>query len=249
VKSFILRYRNEHGRDRLITIGRFDVWNTGTARTEAKRLLREEINIGDDPLGERKAKRDELTVNEMLDRYVESARFESKGEFTRYVDKGRLNRHVRPLLGTRMLSELTLGTVERAFADIASGKTAVGKIKTKKHGLARVTGGEGTARKAIQLFRAALSWAVREKLLGANPATGVELGKDGVRRLVLDPAQYTAMFEALDQLEGNGEGRVLPKHADAIRVIAMTGARRGEICGLRREHVDGKAGLIILPPA
>ena len=35
--------------------------------------------------------------------------------------------------------------------------------------------------------------------------------------------------------------------ADAIRLIAMTGARRGEITGLRWQHVDMKGGRIVLP--
>ena len=38
-------------------------------------------------------------------------------------------------------------------------------------------------------------------------------------------------------------------HADAIRVIALTAARRGEIAGLRWQNVDLKKGLIILPPS
>jgi len=36
--------------------------------------------------------------------------------------------------------------------------------------------------------------------------------------------------------------------ADAIRVLAMTGARRGEIAGLQWKHLDLDAGTITLPP-
>ena len=41
--------------------------------------------------------------------------------------------------------------------------------------------------------------------------------------------------------------RLRPAAADAIRIIAMTGARRGEIAGLRWRHVDIKGGRIVLP--
>ena len=43
------------------------------------------------------------------------------------------------------------------------------------------------------------------------------------------------------------ERRLRPSVADAIRVIAMTGARRGEIAGLCWRHVDLKGGRIVLP--
>ena len=36
--------------------------------------------------------------------------------------------------------------------------------------------------------------------------------------------------------------------ADAIRLIALTGCRRGEAAGLRWRHVDLKHGRIVLPP-
>ena len=40
-----------------------------------------------------------------------------------------------------------------------------------------------------------------------------------------------------------------PAVADAIRIIALTGARRGEIANLRWSHVDLARGLIVIPPA
>jgi integrase len=44
------------------------------------------------------------------------------------------------------------------------------------------------------------------------------------------------------------ERRIRPAVADAIRVIALTGARRAEIAAMRWQHVDLKAGRIVLPP-
>ena len=43
------------------------------------------------------------------------------------------------------------------------------------------------------------------------------------------------------------ERRLRPALADAIRIIALTGARRGEITGLRWQHVDLKRGVFTLP--
>lgn len=246
-KTFLLRYRNSRGAERKMRIGGYPEWDTGAARDRAKEVLRTQVNIGIDPLAEREAARDALTVSEVLDAYLKSAHFAGKAESTRVIDNGRLERHIRPLLGKKVVEELTQDQVARAFADIRDGKTAVGKVKTKKRGLARVTGGEGTARAAIRLFRAVLSWAVTEKKIIDNPAMGVKIGKDGVRELLLSAAEYVAMFEAVDKLEANGG--IKTSEADVVRLIALTGARRGEILGLRREHVNVPLARIELPPS
>jgi integrase len=54
------------------------------------------------------------------------------------------------------------------------------------------------------------------------------------------------MFKALDRMER--ELRIRPSVADAIRLIAFTGCRRGEAAGLRWSHVDLKQGRLVLPP-
>ncbi len=244
IKSFIWRFRNQHGRERLITIGRCSEWTATAARKEAERM-RGDVNRGDDPMAERQEARDALTVNQVLDKYEASARFARKAENTQAIDKGRLTRHVRPLLGNRLVQDLRVNDVEKAFADIAAGKTSK-KVKTKKRGLARVTGGEGTARKAIRLLAAALTWAMREELIDSNPAAGAEVGSDGRRDLTLDADGYAALFKTLDAMEADKS--IHGDVADAIRVIALTGARRGEIVGLQRQYVDVNRGVIVLPP-
>jgi integrase len=57
---------------------------------------------------------------------------------------------------------------------------------------------------------------------------------------------YASLFRALERMEN--EKRVRPAHADAIRIIALTGARRGEIANLLHSNVDLKNGIITLPP-
>ncbi len=77
---------------------------------------------------------------------------------------------------------------------------------------------------------------------------GIQLGTSGTRETILEgTAHYTRLFAALDNLVTSGE--VKPAVADAIRVIALTGARRGEISALKWSYVDLERGLITLPPA
>jgi integrase len=57
---------------------------------------------------------------------------------------------------------------------------------------------------------------------------------------------YAQLFRTLSKMEN--EHRIRSTVADAIRLIALTGARRGEVVGMKWVHVDLKSGLITLPP-
>jgi integrase len=243
-KSFVFQYRTREGRTRRATIGKVGSLTPDQARTLADDMSRK-VKGGGDPLEDKRSARDALTVGELLDRYLASEKFAEKAATTRLTDTGRIKRHLRPLLGGRHACKLQSEDVRRVFALIRDGRTAT-TIKTGPHGLARVVGGEGTARKAIRLLRAIFAWGIAEKMIEGNPADGVSTGSDGERETVLDPQDYTRLFATLAAMET--ERRLRPAAGDAIRVIAMTGARRGEITNLRWQHVDLKRGLLLLPP-
>lgn len=247
VKSYLFKYRTPEGRQRRATIGKHGDWTPDEARQKADEWRRK-VNTGGDPLDERAAARNALTVNDLLDRYFESGKFAEKAASTQAIDKGRADHHLKPLLGKRVIEKMTAEDVRRAFIAIRDGKT-VRTIKTgKKRGVAKVRGGEGTARMAIRLLRAVFSWGLSERLIASNPATGVAIGADGERDTVLEGADdYARLFRTLAKMET--EKRIRGPAAGAIRVIALTGARRGEIAGLRWRHVDLKTGRIVIPPA
>lgn len=245
-KSYVLRYRTTAGEQRMVTLGRHGPLTPELARQKARDMLHG-ISTGADPLAERKAAREALTVAELAALYLASARFSEKAPSTQAVDKGRMARHILPTLGKVRADALTREDVRRALAAIRDGRTAA-TVKTKVRGLARVTGGEGTAGKAVLLLRAMLAWAVDEGMLDANPAAGVKVPASGTRDTVLDGGdQYAALFRTLERMEA--EHRIRRPVADAIRVIALTGARRGEIAGLRWGHVDTKSGRLVIPPS
>lgn len=242
VKSYVYQYRTPEGRQRRATIGQHGDWTPDQARCRADEW-RQIVKTGGDPLKAKRELREAPTVSDVIDAYLASERCKSKAPSTRAGDRGRIERHLRPLLGRKHVHTLTVGEVERAFAAIRDGKTAV-RIKTGKHGLARVTGGEGTAREAIKLLRSILGWAVLDGLIKANPAERVKTGSSGTRDTILGGADdYARLFQALDAMNGRFRSAAI----DAIRLIALTGARRGEITGLRWAHVDLKRGLLTLP--
>jgi len=247
-KSFIVDYRNKYNTKRRWTIGRYsETLKTGAARETARTTLSKIDLKGFDPLGAEKATREAPTVNELLDQYLESAKFASKAESTQYMDESRIKRHLRPTLGKFRIEEVTADKVRRAFADIRDGKTAVVEKTEKKRGKARVRGGETAARSCIKQLSAIFTWAVREGLATDNPCIGVETGSPKVREAILETAdQYKLLFEALDALQQ--EKKIPDAAADAIRVLAFTGARRNEVTEARWSWVDLEAGTLTVPP-
>ncbi|HRI91361.1 site-specific integrase [Accumulibacter sp.] len=246
VRSFIYQYRNREGRTRRYTIGRL---SDALTCEQARKIAREkavEVHNGVDPMGVKSARRTALTVNELLNLYLESSAFAQKAASTKAIDRGRIQRHVRPLLGGQHADQLTADTIRRAQSAIAEGQTA-GTVKTTARGVARVTGGRGTADKAVLALRAAYSWAVAEGILKENPAASVKVAQPGQRDTILHgTGAYASLFRTLATMEN--EHRIRPAAADAIRFIALTGARRGEVANLGWDHVDFRSGQIAIPP-
>ncbi len=245
IKSYLFQYRTPEGRTRKITIGRHgDPYTAEKAREKAEQHANA-VKAGADPMRDKRERRNALTVGDVLDRYLASPAFAEKADSTRAIDRGRIERHLKPLLGNKTADRLSADDVRNAFKAITDGKTAA-NIKTGFRGRARVTGGEGAARMAIRLLKAVFAWAVEDELLKQNPAASVKLGADGRRDAVVSSTEdYTRLFETIQKLEDTLQ--IKRPAADAIRVIALTGARRGEIAGLRWRHVDTKKGVIVLP--
>lgn len=245
VMSYVFQYRTPQGESRRATIGKHsETLTADIARVKAKEMRRT-VEDGGDPLGVKQAQRDALTISGLLDLYLASAKFAEKADSTRLIDKGRIERHLRPLLGKQYVQALKPDAVRRVFGQIRDGNTAA-KVKTGKRGLARVTGGEGAARMAIRLMRAILSWGVEEGYAALNPAADVKVGSDGSRKTIMQGGDdYARLFRTLDTMEN--EKRIRQAHADAIRLVALTGARRGEIASLIWRYVDLQKGVIVLP--
>jgi integrase len=174
-----------------------------------------------------------MTIAGLCDLYLEEGT-ETKKASTVATDEGRILRHIKPLLGSRLISEVTTADVERFMRDVAKGKTAA-DVKTKKRGRAIVEGGKGTASRTVGLLGGIFTFAVARKLLGTNPVRGVKRYTDRKGERFLSPKELTALGEALRALEAE---RANASAIAVIRLLTFTGARKGEITGLRWPEVD-----------
>src|SRR5262245_19766957 len=200
----LLRYTSgRHGSD----------WTPESAREEARRLLGDVAHKAD-PAAEKRAARNAQTVSELCDLYLADAetgrlvtrRRSPKKTSTLDTDRGRIERHIKPLLGRRAVASVTRGDIEAFMFDVAAGKTA-GKTKTKARGLARVRGGKGTASRTVGLLGAIFAYATRHRMRTDNPVHGIMRPADGRRTRRLMDDEYKAFGEALRKAD---EAKIWP---------------------------------------
>lgn len=231
-----------NGQSRWITIGPHGApWTPEKARTKARSILGE-IADGTDLAAIREEEKTAPTVAEFCDRYLKDAenglvryRGKPKKTSTLATDRGRIERHIKPLLGRKLLKNVTTGDIEAFMFDVAEGVTKADFKPDKKFSRIRVTGGQGTAARTVGLLGSIFSYAKKKRLVEHNPVQGVERFADQHRTRTLTPMEWKALNKGLEKYERAGGNT----HAvNIVRLIAFTGARRGEIVNLRCGEID-----------
>jgi integrase len=241
--AYILKYRIADGkRQRWHTIGKHgSPWTPDTARAEAQRLLGE-VAKGNDPAAAKQARRAAITLADLCDQYLKDARAGrvlkrsgvAKRASTLDIDAGRIERHIKPLLGSCTVAAVTRRDVERFLHDVAEGKTKA-RVKTKARGLARVKGGKTAANRSTGLLGAIFTYAVRQGMRPDNPVRGLQRFADRKRDRRLSDEEYRILGQAVARAS---EEAIWPPAVAVVRFLALTGWRKGEALGLRWSEVD-----------
>jgi len=205
--------------------------------------LLHKIDDGTDIANERVAERGRITFAAAWELYLKSQKFaecrpRSQGSIR---DHGRL--HLLPELGAKALADIGPNDARALVAKFST----VRKIKDKWGKLVQ-RGGPVTARKAFSTLSAFMGWAADVSgLIERNPLyRAVKLRADRRREQMWSSEEYQRFFAALDALAGFGPDKVRPVVADAIRLIAFSGMRRGEVQNLVWSQVRLRESKIIL---
>lgn len=242
-KSYILQYRNKFGRLRRITLGKPAQDFTPEQARDAAIKMRGRIAGGADPSAEKKANRNAQTVAELCDEYLKAGKGRIK-ESTLEMDRSRIERHVKPLLGSRPAASLAHADLERFLRDVMAGKTA--PKPTTGHNRPRggkTTGGPGVASRTLGMLGTILERGVRNGVLASNPARGIARPKDKPARPSFSFEAVASVGAAMRQLESEGENVTGLR---AIRFLLLTGTRRMEALTLIWEAVDRRAHCLRL---
>jgi integrase len=246
-KSYAVDYRAGSGRvapKRRLTIGKHgSPWTPETARTEAKRLLAD-VAAGRDPAAARQNERNAMSFGELIDLYLAEGAGHKKAS-TLKADRGRIEHHLRPLLGKLRAHRIGRAEVERLRNAVAAGKTAE-KIASgeKRQPGSLATGGKGAAAQCVALVSSIYAFAIGRGLCADNPGRGVK--KAPVRKVerFLSEAEIARLAEALDA-EARRSGNPYPPAA--IKLLLLTGCRKSEIANLSWDYVDFELECLRLP--
>jgi integrase len=242
--SYFVMFRTDEGRQRLYTIGQHGApWTPDSAREKALAVLSDVKLKGGDPSAAKRARREAATVADLCEAYwadAESGRLltrrrEPKKASTLLSDRGRIEKHIRPLLGAMKVATVTREDVRAFMHAVTEGKTAARHPTGKRRGMSNVRGGKGVASRTVGLLGAIFSYAVENRMRSDNPVRGVIRPADGRRERRLSDVEYAALGAALRQAAA---GAVWPAAVTAIRFLAASGWRAGEALGLRWADVD-----------
>jgi integrase len=168
-------------------------------------------------LVEEPAPRGGLTFAEAYEEY--EATLTTKKPKTQTEYKRLLGKYFIPRLGKKRLRELTYEQVVACVADAAPSEAA----------------------HALVVCRAFLRWCVKppRRYIPHSPLEGVEVKVAKKRKRILNPEELRTVWTAA--------GKQSYPHGVIVRLLILTGQRRGEIANLRWPWIDQQAQTITLP--
>ena len=183
-----------------------------------------------------------MTISELCDQYAAHGRPLKKAS-TLATDVGRIKRHIKPLIGNRFVADITRGDVMKVLQDIANGSTKLDE-KTRRRGRSIVDGGKGTASRTVGLLGAIFTYAIACEIVESNPCRDIKCFPDRKCMRFLSQQEIVRLGLALKRAVEEGENL---KAVSIIKLLAFTGARKGEIEQLKWFEVDLDKQFCALP--
>ena len=216
VRSFVLNYRAA-GRERRVTIGRYPTWSVTAARAEAQ-MLRREVDLGRDPMGERHEDRAAPVMADLCREYLERHAVKKR---SRRDDEAMINNDILPRLGKMKVGDVRHADMERLHREI----TKRAPIKANR-----------VVACLSKMFALAQKWDWRSD----NPVRGIERNAEERRNRYLSTEEIARLADALNRHPERAS-------ANAIKLLMLTGARRGEVLSARWDQFDLEAGVWMKP--
>jgi integrase len=227
-RTYFIHARNRAGRQLKMKIGVHGTIAAERAREIAARELGK-IAGGDDPAEEKRvakaaeAKRLAIpTVAQLCDRYIADHAQEHKRASSIRDDRALIEKKIKPALGTKRVPDVEKADIEALHRSMK---------KTPYRG-----------NRVLALLSKMFSLAVSWKLCSDNPVKFVKRYEEQPRQRYLSIAELTRLAEVL----ATHPNRVT---ANALRLLLLTGARRGEVLAMTWPQVDRDPGVWVKPSA
>lgn len=221
VKSYLVQYRNWQGRSRRLTLGKHGAITVKKARELAQATLGD-VARGLDPVQERQAERRTMTLKRLaklflLKHVTPKRKPATLAEYTRLLEK-----HVLPRLGSRKVDQLSRREVEALHHAMRRTPTMANRV--------------------LAVLSAVMTYAERQELRpqNTNPCRLVERYREKSRERYLSPDELARLGETLAAAEKGKDEH--PSAILALRLLALTGMRKGEVLSLRWSEIDLEHG-------
>lgn len=226
---YVVQYRmgGRNSPTRRITLGEHGRLTPMEARKEAKRILGR-VALREDVAEVRSVKRRENKLASVADRYLE--------EYVQHQNKPSTQREAARMVESR---------IKPALGTIKVGDLTRARVKEWHHSM-RATPYE--ANRALAFLSKIMSLAVNEwELILTNPCLGIRRFPERKRERFLTEDELSKLGAALHTCEAGGA--ISSDFAGAVRLLALTGCRLGEILDLEWRFVDADFATIRLPDA
>ena len=213
-KSYIIQYRNGRRSSRM-TLGRHGVLTAEEARKLARQRLGS-VAHGQDPAREKTEDRRAPTVKELAADYMERHAIPNKRPSSIRNDRQMIDTHILPKLGPYKAKEVSRRDVESILLAMKKTPYKANRVRAL----------------LSKMFSLAKDWGWR----ASNPVDGIPKYQEQKRERWLRQ-------EELERL-----GKVLDSHpnqraANIIRLLILTGARKGEVMTATWEQFDLQRGV------
>jgi integrase len=219
-RAYVLTYRTRAGRQRRYTIGSATDWQATAARDEARRL-KQVVDQGGDPLAELEHERGAATVADLCARF-EAEHLPRKRASTQSDYRRSIRLYIRPTLGGLKVADVAWSDVDALHRKI----TKAGHPYQANRTLAALS----------KMFALAIRWHMRPD----NPCKGVERNVEHKRKRYLSGDELARLTEVLGAYDDR-------QAVDIIRLLLLTGCRRGEALAARWADLDLTAGTWTKP--
>ncbi len=230
-KVFRFKYKMA-GKEKTITIGDYGVFSLAEAR-EIAREFKKDIFAGNDPKM-KKAIPDEISFKKVAEEFF-ATKENSLSEGYVQKQRRRMEQYAYPVIANKNIKDIT----KRDVSDIVKN---VKNVKTQN-----AKGGDKieTSKRVYTLIKQIFNFALSSDYIESNPALKIDI------KTIL-PKQKTKNYRAVVDENKVKKMYALIKAKDdnvflALRFLALTALRPGNVRFLRWEFVDIKNGMIIFP--
>lgn len=231
-KTYVVHFTNAAGKRRRLSLGDVAGLSLADARKRAGEVLAG-ARLGSDPLANReRAKAEaERTLGRLAAVYLEARTRADPNARLKLLHKAlkprsmaeverTLLKHAKPLHG-RPLDAIGEKEVDNLLADVASKSGPVAASRARAH------------------LSAFWSWAIFKGFAGGVPGQALSGGDAAESRdRVLDHREIAAIWRAAGELGAYG---------DVVRLLLLTGCRRGEVGGMAWRELDLEAAAWRIP--